>query len=414
MVTASKNTVHSVFFLILDFISISCLFIMIGAEFLGMIMLIVYVGAVAVLFLFVVMMLNVAQQKNQWFSSDTSSRHIPVGLIISAIIFFELIIVIGGWKYKPDLVNSINSSINSEITNTHSLGLVLYTDYIHIFQISGMILLIAMIGAIVLTYRQREGVKKQSYVKQISRERSEGVKVVDFMWSLAGPFTTRALADLGATVVKIESTHKPDAARGFLPVWDNEPGLERSALFDTANAGKLSLALNMNRPEALEVMHDLIGWADVLCDSFSPGKMDSWGLSWEKVQGLNPRLIMLSTCLTGQSGPTANFAGYGNLGAALSGFYGLAGWPDRAPSGPFGAYTDYTSTHFMLTTLLAALDKQRRTGSGEDIALAQTEAALHFIAPAVLEASATGRLATAIGNDDSDMSPQKPTGNHAS
>ena len=109
MVTASKNTVHSVFFLILDFISISCLFIMIGAEFLGMIMLIVYVGAVAVLFLFVVMMLNVAQQKNQWFLSKSSSRHIPVGLIISAIIFFELIIVVGGWKYKPDLSNSTNN-----------------------------------------------------------------------------------------------------------------------------------------------------------------------------------------------------------------------------------------------------------------------------------------------------------------
>ena len=178
MVTASKNTVHSVFFLILDFISISCLFIMIGAEFLGMIMLIVYVGAVAVLFLFVVMMLNVAQQKNQWFLSKSSSRHIPVGLIISAIIFFELIIVVGGWKYKPDLVNPVNIS-SSEISNTHSLGQVLYTDYIHIFQISGMILLIAMIGAIVLTYRQREGIKKQSYVKQISRERSEGVEVLE-------------------------------------------------------------------------------------------------------------------------------------------------------------------------------------------------------------------------------------------
>ena len=179
MVTASKNTVHSVFFLILDFISISCLFIMIGAEFLGMIMLIVYVGAVAVLFLFVVMMLNVAQQKNQWFLSTSSSKHIPIGVIISSIIFFELIIVIGGWKYKPDLVNSINSSINSEITNTHSLGLVLYTDYIHVFQISGMILLIAMIGAIVLTFRKREGVKTQSYIKQISRERSEGVEVLE-------------------------------------------------------------------------------------------------------------------------------------------------------------------------------------------------------------------------------------------
>ena len=179
MVTASKNTVHSVFFLILDFISISCLFIMIGAEFLGMIMLIVYVGAVAVLFLFVVMMLNVAQQKNQWFLSKSSSRHIPIGLIISAIIFFELIIVVGGWKYKPDLVNSINLPLSNDISNTHSLGQVLYTDYIHVFQISGMILLVAMIGAIVLTYRKRDGVKKQSYIKQISRERSEGVQVLD-------------------------------------------------------------------------------------------------------------------------------------------------------------------------------------------------------------------------------------------
>ena len=179
MVTVSKNTVHSVFFLILDFISISCLFIMIGAEFLGMIMLIVYVGAVAVLFLFVVMMLNVAQQKNQWFISKDNSRHIPVGLIISTIIFFELIIVIGGWKYKPDLVNAVGLNSSDETSNTHSLGQVLYTDYIHIFQISGMILLISMIGAIVLTFRQREGVKKQSYIKQISRERSEGVELLE-------------------------------------------------------------------------------------------------------------------------------------------------------------------------------------------------------------------------------------------
>ena len=179
MVTVSKNTVHSVFFLILDFISISCLFIMIGAEFLCMILLIVYVGAVAVLFLFVVMMLNVAQQKNQWLLSEDSSGHIPIGLIISALIFFELIIVIGGWKYKPDLFNSNNLNTSSELSNTHSLGQILYTDYIHVFQISGMILLIAMIGAIVLTFRQREGVKKQSYINQISRERSEGVEVLD-------------------------------------------------------------------------------------------------------------------------------------------------------------------------------------------------------------------------------------------
>ena len=179
MVTVSKNTVHSVFFLILDFISISCLFIMIGAEFLGMIMLIVYVGAVAVLFLFVVMMLNVAQQKNQWFLSEASSSHIPVGLIISAIIFFELIIVIGGWKYKPDLLNEVNLLTSDTLSNTHSLGQVLYTDYILVFQISGMVLLVAMIGAIVLTFRQREGVKTQSYIKQISRERSESIEILN-------------------------------------------------------------------------------------------------------------------------------------------------------------------------------------------------------------------------------------------
>ena len=179
MVIASKNTVHSVFFLILDFISISCLFIMIGAEFLGMIMLIVYVGAVAVLFLFVVMMLNVAQQKNQWFISEDSSSHIPIGLLVSVIIFFELIIVIGGWKYKSDLFNFSKIKILPEITNTHALGNVLYTDYIHLFQLSGMILLVAMIGAIVLTFQKRTGLKRQSYFKQISREKSEGVELVD-------------------------------------------------------------------------------------------------------------------------------------------------------------------------------------------------------------------------------------------
>ena len=179
MVTVSKNTVHSVFFLILDFISISCLFIMIGAEFLGMIMLIVYVGAVAVLFLFVVMMLNVAQQKNQWFASEDSSKHIPVGLIISTLIFVELIIVVGGWKYKPDLFDINNSIETAKVSNTHSLGQVLYTDYIHVFQISGMILLVAMIGAIVLTFRKRAGLKTQSYIKQISRERSDGVSVLN-------------------------------------------------------------------------------------------------------------------------------------------------------------------------------------------------------------------------------------------
>ena len=179
MVTISKNTVYSVFFLILVFVSVSALFIMIGAEFLGMIMLIVYVGAVAVLFLFVVMMLNVAEQKNQWFGSRISGTHIPVGLLVSLVIFFELIIVIGGWKYKPDILNSVSLELSTEFNNTQLLGNVIYTDFIHLFQLSGMILLVAMIGAIVLTFRQRDGLKRQSYIKQISREKKDGVDLID-------------------------------------------------------------------------------------------------------------------------------------------------------------------------------------------------------------------------------------------
>ena len=181
MVITSKSTIHSVFFLILDFISVGCLFIMVGAEFLGMIILIVYVGAVAVLFLFVVMMLNVAEQKQSWFVGKKST-HIPSGLIVSILIFLELLVVIGGWKYKENIFSSASLVINKETSNTHAIGNVLYTDFILYFQISGVILLLSMIGAILLTYRKREGVKKQSYITQVSRERQTSIEIkeVDF------------------------------------------------------------------------------------------------------------------------------------------------------------------------------------------------------------------------------------------
>ena len=176
MVITSRNTVNSVFFLILDFISVGCLFIMVGAEFLGMIILIVYVGAVAVLFLFVVMMLNVAEQKQSWFIGKKST-HIPTGLIVSVLIFLELLVVVGGWKQKDNLMNSSTLEI-SNISNTHQLGLVMYTDYILYFQIAGVILLLSMIGAILLTFRERSGVKKQNYFKQISRDSESSVQLL--------------------------------------------------------------------------------------------------------------------------------------------------------------------------------------------------------------------------------------------
>ena len=182
MVITSRNTVHAVFFLILDFISVGCLFIMIGAEFLGMIMLIVYVGAVAVLFLFVVMMLNVAEQKQSWFRGKERSAHIPVGLIVSIIILAELLVVVGGWKYKSNFIKTESLVVDGNLTNTHMLGNVLYTQYIHLFQVAGVILLLAMIGAIVLTFTKRQGVKTQSYLNQISREKKTSIELteVDF------------------------------------------------------------------------------------------------------------------------------------------------------------------------------------------------------------------------------------------
>ena len=179
MVTVSRNTVYSVFFLILVFISISILFIMIGAEFLGMIMLIVYVGAVAVLFLFVVMMLNVTEKKEVKFKRSGLINNISVGSIVGAIIFLELLVVIGGWKYKSNFISLSSITFNNELTNTHALGNILYTEYIHLFQISGMILLIAMVGAITLTFSKRENIKRQNYFQQIERNKESSISLME-------------------------------------------------------------------------------------------------------------------------------------------------------------------------------------------------------------------------------------------
>ena len=179
MVVASKNTVYSVFFLILVFVSVSILFIMIGAEFLGMIMLIVYVGAVAVLFLFVVMMLNVAEKRKRYSTREGLINNISVGTIVGLIIFLELLVVIGGWEYKDSFFPLSSISINKDMTNTHAIGNILYTEYIHLFQISGIILLVSMIGAITLTFSKRENVKRQNYFEQIERDKASAVSLVD-------------------------------------------------------------------------------------------------------------------------------------------------------------------------------------------------------------------------------------------
>ena len=177
MVIVSRNTVYSVFFLILVFVTTSILFIMIGAEFLGMIMLIVYVGAVAVLFLFVVMMLNVTDQITKKITRKGLINNISVGSVVGLIIFLEIIIAFTGQKYETSFITV--SNINFNISNTHALGNVLYTEYIHLFQVAGFILLVAMVGAITLTFTKRENIKRQDYFKQIQRDKSSSISLVD-------------------------------------------------------------------------------------------------------------------------------------------------------------------------------------------------------------------------------------------
>jgi len=232
----------------------------------------------------------------------------------------------------------------------------------------------------------------------------EGVKILDFMWAIAGPMATRMLADYGATVIRVESSSRLDACRTVRP-FASGGGAEASALFHTINTGKQMLSLDLTHPEARQVILDLVQWADVVCESFAPGTMTKLGFDYETLRIEKPELIMLSTCLMGQTGPMARFAGYGNLAAAVCGFSELTGWQDRAPAGPFGAYTDYIAPRFNASVLLAALEHLRRTGEGQYIDLAQAEAALHWLAPAVLACSTNGETWTREGNRDEDLAP---------
>ncbi|MGH7916746.1 MAG: CaiB/BaiF CoA transferase family protein [Candidatus Binataceae bacterium] len=231
------------------------------------------------------------------------------------------------------------------------------------------------------------------------------VKICDLMWVMAGPASTRILADYGARVVRVESPSRMDAARTVGPFHHNQIGPDSSALFGNNNAGKLDLALDLNQPQAREVVLDLVRWADVVTESFTPKAMRAWRLDYESLRQVKPDLIMLSSCLMGQSGPLAMYAGFGNLASAMAGFYNICGWPDRPPAGPFSAYSDYVAPRFTAVAILAALDHRRRTGEGQYIDQAQSESALHFLAPAILDHGVNGRVWDRCGNRDRDYAP---------
>jgi NADH-quinone oxidoreductase subunit J len=174
MVIAARNPVHSVLFLILAFFNSAGLFLLLGAEFLALILVIVYVGAVAVLFLFVVMMLDI----NFVELREGFLQYLPVGALIGLILLVELILVFGAWALTPDLGQHVAAPISPGLTNTAALGQLIYTRYVYVFQAAGMILLVAMIGAIVLTHRAREGVRRQKIAEQVSRRREETLEIV--------------------------------------------------------------------------------------------------------------------------------------------------------------------------------------------------------------------------------------------
>ena len=233
-----------------------------------------------------------------------------------------------------------------------------------------------------------------------------GIKVADFAWVGVGPITSKCLADHGADVVRVESESRPDVLRGHGPFKDDEPGWNRSQFFGDFNTSKRSLALNMKSPESLEIAKRLVLEADVFIESFAPGAIARMGLGYAAVSELNPGLIMVSTCLMGQTGPAAAMAGYGYHAAGIAGFYEVIGWPDRAPSKPWIAYTDTVAPRFLSALVTAALDHRRRTGQGCYIDLAQIEAALHFLGPELLDLQINGHAARRLGNRSRFFAPQ--------
>jgi crotonobetainyl-CoA:carnitine CoA-transferase CaiB-like acyl-CoA transferase len=233
----------------------------------------------------------------------------------------------------------------------------------------------------------------------------EGLKVADLSWVVAGPMIGRVLADYGATVVRVESSWRVETNRLVGPFRDGVQHAENSASYGNCNAGKLGVTLDLSLQEGRDVVLDLIKWADVVVESFSPGVMEKWGLAFADIQKVNPTVIMVSTSLLGQTGPMANFAGYGNIGAAISGYQNIVGWPDRPPLGPFGPYSDYVGPRFSLVALMAALDRRDREGVGCHLDIAQAESAIHFMAPEIAQFVQQGVVASRRGNRDLQFAP---------
>jgi len=252
-----------------------------------------------------------------------------------------------------------------------------------------------------LTYRGKASSAKpeeKNRAKSPRRRALEGIRALDFGWAWTGPLTAKTLSDYGAEVIKIEGRSRPDIHRTSAPPFkDNIPGIDRSGTFNQDNTGKLSIALNLAHPRGVEIVKKLVARADIVIENYAGGVLTRMGLGYEELKKVKPDIIMLSSCMQGQTGPYSNHPGYGLHLTSLAGFSHIAGWPDREPAW-LSAYTDFPAPRFNVTTILAALDYRRRTGQGQYIDMAQFENAIHFLAPLVLDYTVNGRVAERRGN----------------
>jgi crotonobetainyl-CoA:carnitine CoA-transferase CaiB-like acyl-CoA transferase len=223
-----------------------------------------------------------------------------------------------------------------------------------------------------------------------------GVKLVEFGAGAAGPIASRYFSEHGATVIKVESHSHPDFLRVIAA--GGADGLEGSTLFDALNVGKQSITINLRHPAGKEVARQLIHWADAVLENFAPKAMKSYGLDYAQMAQEKPDLLMLSTCLNGQTGPHKDYPGFGGQGAALSGFNYLTGWPDREPVGPYGTITDSLAPRFAASALAAGLLYRRRTGRGLHLDVSQVEAGVYSLTPWLLEYATSGNCSGRIGN----------------
>ena len=244
-----------------------------------------------------------------------------------------------------------------------------------------------------------------SRMMETARQVFEGIKVAEFAAVAAGPAIGKHMADHGALVVHVESYERPDGFRlNYPPYKDNKYGLNRAGSFAICNNNKYGVTINLKAKEGVDLALELIEWSDVVIENFTPGTIKKLGIGYEEMKRVNPRIILYSTCNQGQTGPHAFHPGFGSHLSSLCGFTYVTGYPDRLPC-ILGPYVDFVAVGYGVIAVTAALEHRRRTGEGQWIDLAQYEAGIQFMIPALLEYSTNHRVVERDGNRHSFAAP---------